>query len=351
MKKQKKVKILIAEDSSVVKEIVKEAINEIGYTLIGEASDGIEAVEMACSLKPDVMLMDITMPKLDGLKAAEAIMEQCPLPIVILTGHESQSFVEKASEVGAGAYLLKQSGPEDIKRAITIAMSRHNDLMELNRLNKEVRQRNDELQKALEEKSVLFNELQHRVKNSFTMIMNMLSLMKLNTISDEVDFVLSEVSSRILAISEVYSMLYQGGSATEIQIDTYLDKIASLLPLPGTVSIHKKYDSCVVPVKIAIPIGIIVNELITNVLKHAFIDSSKGKLFLLLKKQESGMLLEVRDNGKGLPEGFTMEKSASLGLNLVEALIKQIYAVYTIKNNKGLQFTVKIPYDKNNINK
>jgi len=105
---------------------------------VGKASDGVKAVEMAVSLRPDVVLMDIQMPELDGLEAARQIQEHCPMPVVILTAHESRSLVEKASEVGVGAYLTKPPNPAEIERAITVAVARFDDMTELHRLNTEL---------------------------------------------------------------------------------------------------------------------------------------------------------------------------------------------------------------------
>jgi AmiR/NasT family two-component response regulator len=151
MKGKQKPRVLIAEDDYLVSEAIKRALNQIGYELIGNASDGLEAVEMACALKPDVVLMDIKMPELDGLEAAKRIMECCPMPIVVLSAHESKDLIEKASETGVAAYLTKPPKSNAIERAIIIAMARHNDLMELRRLNTELQFHKEELEKALAE--------------------------------------------------------------------------------------------------------------------------------------------------------------------------------------------------------
>lgn len=132
---QKKTRILIAEDDYLVSESIKRAVAKIGYELVGKASDGVEAVELACALQPDVILMDIKMPEMDGLEAARRILEVCPIPIVVLTAHESQDLVEKASATGIGAYLTKPPQQKEIERAVTIALARHDDLMQLRKLN------------------------------------------------------------------------------------------------------------------------------------------------------------------------------------------------------------------------
>ncbi len=140
MKKNQKIRVLVAEDDYLVGETIKRALKQIGHDMVGKASDGVEAVEMASSLRPDVVLMDIQMPELDGLEAAERIQEHCPMPVVILTAHESQNLVEQASEVGVAAYLTKPPNPAEIERAITIAVARFKDMMELRRLNAELKE-------------------------------------------------------------------------------------------------------------------------------------------------------------------------------------------------------------------
>lgn len=140
MEKNQKTRVLIAEDDYLVGEVIKRALKQIDLELVGKASNGIEAVEMATSLRPDVILMDIQMPKLDGLEAARQIQEQCPIPIVILTAHESLSLVDKASEVGVAAYLTKPPNRSEIERAIIVALARFEDMMELRRLNAELKE-------------------------------------------------------------------------------------------------------------------------------------------------------------------------------------------------------------------
>ncbi|MBU0680805.1 MAG: response regulator [Proteobacteria bacterium] len=139
-----KIRVLVAEDNQVVAELIKQSLAKIGFEMIGLAITGSQAVEMTIALCPDVVLMDIEMPDLDGLEATKQIQRRQPTPVVILTIHEGEDLIEKASEVGASAYLTKPPKVQEIERAIIMALARHGDLMECWRLNRE-------LEKALKE--------------------------------------------------------------------------------------------------------------------------------------------------------------------------------------------------------
>jgi AmiR/NasT family two-component response regulator len=145
---------MIAEDDHLNSEMIKGLSEEIGYTVVGEATDGLKAVEMTRSLQPDVVLMDIKMPDMDGLEATRLIFERCPTPVVVLTAYEAPELIEEASAAGVGAYLVKPPDVREMERAISIAMARFDDLMELRRLNAE-------LQTGNEARERLILELQH----------------------------------------------------------------------------------------------------------------------------------------------------------------------------------------------
>lgn len=145
------IRVLVAEDDFLVKAEVVRILSTKSYEIVGLASSGREALEMTASLKPDVILMDIKMPELNGLEATRQIQEKWPTPVVILTAHESRDLVNEASKVGAGAYLTKPLRPEELERALTIAMARHDDLMQLRSLNHTLETKNSELASALAE--------------------------------------------------------------------------------------------------------------------------------------------------------------------------------------------------------
>ncbi len=147
------VRVLIAEDDYLVARMINGVVEAIGYRVVGEASDGREAVALTQALQPDVVLMDINMPELDGLEATRLIYEQCPTPVVVLTAYETPELVNQASSVGVGAYLVKPPNPREMARAITIALARFEDMIAL-------RQMNNKLQTQHLVQQELINQLQ-----------------------------------------------------------------------------------------------------------------------------------------------------------------------------------------------
>lgn len=123
-------RILVAEDESLIRMDIVETLKDQGFDVVGEAGDGLRAIELAKELRPDLMVMDIKMPDLDGLSAAEKIAE-LRIPVVFLTAFNQQELVARASEVGAMAFLVKPFSPDDLLPAIEVAISRHQQLRQL----------------------------------------------------------------------------------------------------------------------------------------------------------------------------------------------------------------------------
>ncbi len=144
VKTQKPLRVLIVDDDPTTTKLAQLELGVLGHDVVGLAEDGKTGIELTLSLRPDLVLMDISMPVMDGLEATRLIQERCPCPVVLLTAHEDQTWVDRASEAGAGAYLVKPPRRQDLARAIAIASARFADWMKL-------RQLNDELERALAE--------------------------------------------------------------------------------------------------------------------------------------------------------------------------------------------------------
>jgi AmiR/NasT family two-component response regulator len=124
-------RVLIAEDEALIRLDLKEMLEEEGYEVVGEAADGEEAVAMAGRLHPDLVILDVKMPKLDGIAAAERIAGERVAPVVILTAFSQRDLVERAREAGAMAYLVKPFQKKDLVPTIEMATSRFAEIVAL----------------------------------------------------------------------------------------------------------------------------------------------------------------------------------------------------------------------------
>ena len=126
----KKRTVIVAEDESLIRMDIVETLREHGFDVIAEASDGEQAVKLVSEQKPDLLVMDIKMPNMDGITAAEKLSDS-KTPIVLLTAFSQKELVDRASEAGAMAYVVKPFTPNDLLPAIEIALSRHAQLTAL----------------------------------------------------------------------------------------------------------------------------------------------------------------------------------------------------------------------------
>ncbi|MGJ3559237.1 ANTAR domain-containing response regulator [Streptomyces sp. INA 01156] len=126
-------RVVIAEDEALIRLDLKEMLEEEGYTVVGEAGDGERAVELAREYRPDLVILDVKMPKLDGISAAEKIAEESIAPVLMLTAFSQRDLVERARDAGAMAYLVKPFSKSDVVPAIEMAVSRFTELRELER--------------------------------------------------------------------------------------------------------------------------------------------------------------------------------------------------------------------------
>jgi response regulator NasT len=126
-------RVLIAEDEALIRLDLSEMLREEGYDVVGEAGDGQEAVDLAENLRPDLVIMDVKMPRRDGISAAAEIAAKRIAPVVLLTAFSQRDLVEKARDAGAMAYLVKPFSISDLMPAIEVAMSRFREIAALER--------------------------------------------------------------------------------------------------------------------------------------------------------------------------------------------------------------------------
>jgi len=128
-----RIRVLIAEDETIIRLDMRQLLEENGLVVCGEARDGAEAIELARDLEPDVVLLDVRMPNVDGIEAARRIYAERPIPMVMVTAHADRPLVEKAISAGAFAYLSKPFRAADVVPAIRAAFTRHAELLDARR--------------------------------------------------------------------------------------------------------------------------------------------------------------------------------------------------------------------------
>ncbi len=141
-------RILIADDDSIRLLSLRTQLAALGHTVVGEASTGEEAVALAAALAPDLAILDIKMPVMDGIEAAERITQARPIPILLLTAYSEAQLVERAAQANISAYLMKPVAEEDLLPAITLALARFRQFQAL-------RQEVADLREALEARKII----------------------------------------------------------------------------------------------------------------------------------------------------------------------------------------------------
>lgn len=202
------------------------------------------------------------------------------------------------------------------------------------------------LEKALREKDILLSEIQHRTKNSMALIASLISLEMDRRDDAGSRDVLEEIHGRVTVLSNLYGLLYTGGSS-DIRLDRYMrgicDSVLSAFSAGGTVRLETRFDEAVMDPRGASAFGLILNELLTNVYKHAFADGRSGTLRVDLARSEGKVELAVSNNGIDLPDDFSPERSGGFGLRLVGMLVKQLGGRLNYHGGEWTTFRVVVP--------
>ena len=203
------------------------------------------------------------------------------------------------------------------------------------------------LRSQLRERDVLLQEVHHRVKNNLQVISSLINL-QLNSISSvEATTALRECSTRVKTIALIHEQLYLAKNFASVSFSDYAQQLVSAVfrtagVNPSAVTLVIDIEDVAVGVDTAIPCGLILNELISNALKHGFPNNAPGTVWVSLHAHEDGWLrLSVRDNGVGLPAGIDLRKSNTLGMSLVFTLAEQIGGEFTIESSNGAEFLLR----------
>ncbi|WP_254568241.1 histidine kinase dimerization/phosphoacceptor domain -containing protein [Oscillatoria sp. HE19RPO] len=206
-----------------------------------------------------------------------------------------------------------------------------------------------QIKASLEEKELLLKEVHHRVKNNLQVISSIFSLQSSYIEEPRILSILRDSQNRIASMALIHEKLYHSDTLAKIDFNDYIESLTSNLFSCYSINAQKvllKLDIENVSLNLdtAIPCGLLLNELVSNSLKHAFPDNGSGTIFIEFTAQTNQQLnLMVRDTGRGLPEGLDFKKTNSLGLRLVRALTRQLRGTLEIKNSHGACFQITFP--------
>jgi two-component sensor histidine kinase len=193
----------------------------------------------------------------------------------------------------------------------------------------------------------LLREIHHRVKNNLQVICSLLRLQARHLKSEETRMIFKDTETRVKSMAMLHEALYQSEDLERIPVKNYMNDLAAQIIESYSssrkgINLNISVEDIGMTIDTAIPCGLIVNELVTNALKHAFPDSSKGEINILLHSAgENELELVVRDNGQGMPKGVAAKGLESLGLNLVRTFVNQLRGEMKLNGLKGTEFRIR----------
>lgn len=219
------------------------------------------------------------------------------------------------------------------------------DISEHVRARKEISVNEDRLKKLLEEKDILLREVYHRTKNNMLVIISMLAL-QIDDIEDKAARkIFEEMEHRIRAMALVHENLYQSENLVDINLGEYLAKMARTqvehMTFLDQIEVRADYCQVTIPFDTAVPVGLVVSELITNAVKYAFPTGKKGIIRLQLNVKNGNFHLIVEDNGVGLPPDIDVNASSSFGFQITHNMVtKQLMGTLRVERKKGTAFHI-----------
>lgn len=381
-------KVLLVDDREENLYLLSTLLKGNGYE-VASAMNGAEALVQAHKSPPDMIVADVLMPVMDGFELCHKVKTDKELKdsafIFYTASYLDKRDEELALSLGVDRYLLKPQEPDILLKVLGEVFDErdskagagvipfpeerdylkdHNESLvrmlekkieQLNHtqqgLKKEIQTRKvaeEKLKTSLLEKEALLKEVYHRTKNNMQVIVGLFDLQarKLGLQSPETVF--REMSDRIYSMSMVHDLLYRSKNLYEIKLDQYLSSLTDrLLALYNSNETEVELDLQIEPVPIniqfAVPLGLVITEVLSNALKYAFKDRAVGLISIVAKQTgENGLHLVLRDNGIGLRLNTTNQNT--LGMHIIQTVVKnQLSGTIEIDDSNGLSYSFSLP--------
>ncbi|MGV0102433.1 PAS domain S-box protein [Nostoc sp. DSM 114160] len=345
-------------------------------------SIGIVVVEISDRKRTEQMLelqAVITRNMAEGIclvRATDGVFVYANPKFEQMFGYESGELI--GQHVSIVNYGDENNTPEDVNQAIRTAVLEHREaIYEVHNIKKdgtpfwcsatasvfehpeygsvlvaiqqditEQKQAEEKIKASLKEKEVLLKEIHHRVKNNLGIVSSLLQMQCRRTQDPVVTAILRDSQNRIASIALVHEKLYCSEDLADIDFAQYIPDLTTHLfdsynVSSSQIQLHIQVDNASLDIETAIPCGLIINELVSNALKYAFIGNCGGKIEVKFYQESASTLtLIIRDNGVGLPENFDSKKTKTLGITLVQGLVKQLRGKLEIDSQQGTEFKI-----------
>lgn len=292
------------------------------------------------NMKGDILFANVAIAEMFGFESVEEF-KTTKAPQLYKNSEDRKTILKKLIKDGKLSNLevemINKTG-----ETITILLGAHIDRNIIIGMMIDI----TELKSSLKEKEVLLREIHHRVKNNMQIVSSMLNLQAHHVDGDGIAFdVLMESRNRVRSMAIVHEKMYQSNDLTHIKFDDYIQKLVSDLFSSYGISQDQikliiNVEDIMLNIETAVPFGLIITEIVSNSLKHAFPEERKGELKVSLRKLDGNFELIVSDDGIGFPEELDYKKTSSLGLQLVNSLVGQLEGTISMDSSHGPEFKI-----------
>jgi len=387
--------ILVVDDNILNLDLLAKTLSRANFK-VSTAMDGIDAIEQVENCPPELIILDVMMPNLDGFETCQRLKQSSStsdIPIIFMTALCDTEDKVKGFSLGAVDYITKPFQRKEllvrVKSQLQLCslrktLKKQNYLLEKQienqyqaevsllqtneqletaniALQAEIKQRiiieiklqrealerqaiEEQLKKSLKQKELLLKEIHHRVKNNLFVVASLLEFQAEYIDDPEILKMLDNSQNRITSMALIHEQLYCTTDLDKIDFSRYItaltDKIANSYNLKN-INFVIDIQAVNLNIETANPCGLIINELMANAIEHAFCDRLKGNIWLSLNQDDLGRFtLIVKDDGAGFPENKNFYKSESLGLELVCTLVEQLEGEIKLNNHNGTQIEI-----------
>ncbi|MGD1093322.1 MAG: histidine kinase dimerization/phosphoacceptor domain -containing protein [Bryobacteraceae bacterium] len=340
-------KIVMIDDSAGDRHLCRILLEEsYGPRLeFWEAETGGSGLEMCRTVLPDCILLDYKLPDMTGIEFLTRLrsfdtVEAPGTAVVMLTAMASEQVAVDALKAGTQDYLVRDLISAE---ALHLAIEKATQKIALISTLKEER---DRLAHSLAEKEILLKEVHHRVKNNLQIVASLLRLQAKG--AGELAQALTESQHRVESMALIHEQLYDTNHLRDVdlvkQISALSDNLFASYGIDrARIALHLSVEAISLGVDRAAPLGLILNELISNALKHAFPEGRAGSIWIEARCEEGLLTVEVRDDGVGLPDSVECKRPKSLGLEIVGTLANQLKGSLDVDRGRGTSFRISFP--------